>query len=196
MAKRAAQEKRKEARRRAQRLRTIITWGVVVVVGGAFVSYLVRNTNLPPQGEVIPTEEGLHIPDGTDPGPYNSDPPTSGKHYEVALPAGFYEPADLDSWQPYPVGHAIHSLEHGYVIFWYNCSVLSQSECDSLKAEIRDFMDSSLIHKLIAFPWDSSDAPLVLTSWGYRLEMPVFDAKQAGDFIRANAPLAPEPDAP
>jgi hypothetical protein len=94
------------------------------------------------------------------------------------------------------LGYAVHSLEHGYIIFWYNCDALAQAECDGLKTELRAYLDGSLNSKLIAYPWQETAVPLVLTSWGYLLEMPEFNARQASSFINANRLRAPEPNAP
>jgi hypothetical protein len=34
----------------------------------------------------------------------------------------------------------VHSMEHGYVNFWYNCSVIPETDCEKLKDGIRDVM--------------------------------------------------------
>ena len=87
----------------------------------------------------------------------------------------------------------MHDLEHGYVIFWYNCSTLTGDECDTLKSQIKGVMDEKNNFKLIAYPWEKTDVPLVLTSWGRLLKMPTFDRKAALDFISRNLNHAPEP---
>jgi hypothetical protein len=184
------------SRRRTDKQRSNLVWGLVVVGALALVGYLAWIGLRPPQGVAVPIAGEEHIPDGTDPGEYNSNPPTSGNHYGSPMPPGFYEEADLEQFGPYPVGHAVHSLEHGHIIFWYNCDLLSETECAALKSEIRDYLDGSLVPKLIAFPWQGTDVPLVLTSWGYMLEMPEFDARAATGFINANRLKAPEPNAP
>lgn len=161
----------------------------------AIAGYLIWTSVRPAEGTLVTLEGEEHVADGTDPG-YVSNPPTSGKHYEIPLPGGFYEEADLEDWSPFPEGHAVHNLEHGYIIFWYNCEVIDEVACEELKTQIRDFIESSLTKKLIAFPWHNNDKALVLTSWGYMLEMPVFNAGRASAFIAANALKAPEPNAP
>lgn len=55
-----------------------------------------------------------HVPVGTKV-EYNSNPPTSGNHYEEWVRAGVFD-------RPQEDGYLIHSLEHGYVIISYNCS--------------------------------------------------------------------------
>ncbi len=190
----SSQRERIQARRRGQKSRSGLIWPLVMFAVVAIVGYLIWIGFRPAEGIQVADEGASHIPDGTDPG-YISNPPTSGNHYEQPLPGGFYEDADLEAWSPFPEGHAVHSLEHGYIVFWYNCDVIDGAACDELKTQIRDFMNSSLTKKLIAFPWHNTDVSLVLTSWGFKLEMPVFDAGRASSFIAANAPKAPEPNA-
>lgn len=132
-----------------------------------------------------------HIPEGVDPNPYNSNPPTSGLHYEEDLQAGFYAENVYD----YPEGYLVHNLEHGYIIFWYNCSILDEMECRDLTEQIRDVMDERDNFKLIAYPWEKIDTALVLTSWGRRLAMDSFNREEALDFIDRNINKAPEPHA-
>jgi hypothetical protein len=190
------QRQRFKERREAEQRRGQIIWGLVGIAVLALVGWLVWNSARPAEGLAVPTAEANHLAEGTDPGEYNSNPPTSGPHYDSPMPGGFYEPEDLEQFGPYPVGYAVHSLEHGYIIFWYNCDLLSETECADLKADIRDYLDGSLNTKLIGYPWQGTDVPLVLTSWGYMLEMQEFNSRDAGAFISANRLRAPEPNAP
>ncbi len=137
-----------------------------------------------------------HIQDGQDPGPYNSDPPTSGPHYASDLRAGFYDESDLASLPENPEGYLVHNLEHGYVIFWYNCEVVSEQECSDLKSQIRSVMDDFNEVKVIAFPWESIQEPVVMTSWGQMQRFDKFDQQMAKTFIERNRNRAPEPNAP
>jgi len=193
----SSSRQRRQERHRSQKVRGSIVWFLVVAGALGLVFLLVWNIIRPPQGEQIPIQGDNHISTGSDPGPYNSNPPSSGPHYAEELPRGFYEEADLAAWNPFPEAYAVHNLEHGYIVFWYNCQVLDEAACAQLKAQIRDYMENPLsVPKLVALPWEETDLPLVLTSWGYRLEMPVFDAGQATAFINANRLRAPEPNAP
>ncbi|HLD92897.1 MAG TPA: DUF3105 domain-containing protein [Anaerolineales bacterium] len=192
----SSQRERIEARRRGAQSRSTLTWTLVIIAAVAIAGYLLWVSLRPAEGTAVPLEGETHVQEGTDP-QYVSNPPTSGKHYASELaPPGFYEEADLEPYLPYPEGYAVHNLEHGYIIFWYNCDVIDEAACEQLKTDIRNFIDQSLTKKLLALPWNKTDIPLVLTSWGYMLEMPVFDAGRASAFIAANAPKAPEPNAP
>lgn len=191
----SSQRQRLRERQRSKRTGSWLGWilGLGVVV--AVVGYLVWAATRPPYGEAFPILDSTHVAEGTDPGPFNSDPPTSGHHYERELDPGLYEDGDLADMGPFPVGHVIHNLEHGYIVFWYNCDLLSANDCETLKTQIRDYMASSSVRKLVAFPWRSIEVPLVLTSWGYRLKMPDFNAGEASKFIKLNRLHAPEPNA-
>lgn len=133
-----------------------------------------------------------HLDLDTDPGQYNSDPPTSGLHYASEAEAGFYD----ENIYAYPAGYLVHNLEHGYVIFWYNCDLLDEAGCSDLKSQIRSVMDDLGGVKLIAYPWNSIDAPVTMTSWGRVQKFETFDTEQAKAFYRANLNKAPEPNAP
>ena len=164
---------------------------VLLAVLGIGITVFLASNNAQ-AGEKVPVmSDTSHVPEDTDPNPYNSNPPTSGIHYPVDLKPGFYTENTYD----YPEGYLVHNLEHGYVIFWYNCSLLSDVECTTLKSQIKAVMDEKDNFKLIAYPWEKTEVPLVLTSWGRVLPMESFDRQAALDFIRRNLNKAPEPNA-
>jgi hypothetical protein len=194
------------ARKRAQQRRTII---IAVVIGVALLAaagYFIWNgvkassqsatstQTANDLGQAIPPlSDTSHVADGTDPGPYNSDPPTSGRHYAQPAQAGFY---DTDPWPVHPEGHLVHSMEHGYVIFWYNCDLLSESACTALKTQLKDVMTQEDNLKVIAFPWPSLDVPVVMTSWGRMLRMESFDPQRAAGFVETFRNHSPEAATP
>ncbi len=180
-------------RQRRQKLRTNLVWGGIGVVILAIVGLVVWQGVRPAAGESIPIMvSDPHIPVDSDPGQYNSDPPTSGPHYAEEARAGFFD----DNNYQFPAGYLVHNLEHGYVIFWYNCDLMDESGCTNLKEQIKTTMDDLGGTKLIAYPWNSLDVPLVMTSWGRLQRFETFDAEQAKAFYRANLNKAPEPNAP
>ena len=194
-----------KAKRRKERTRNILIGGVIAAFVIAGVAWLATQSRARQSGETVPIPqveavpempEVAHVAEGTDPGPYNSDPPTSGKHYSNQTFAGFHDAGDLDSFGDFPAGYLVHSLEHGYVIFWYNCDVLSEAECEDLKNEIERVMGRVGDFKVIAFPWPSIEEPVVMTSWGRLLRFDVFDADIAEQYVRNFRNQAPEPNAP
>lgn len=182
-----------QERQRKQKLRTNLVWGGLGMVALAIISFIIWQGVRPAAGEPVQVMvSDPHIPVDSDPGQYNSDPPTSGPHYAEEARAGFF---DNNNYQ-FPAGYLVHNLEHGYVIFWYNCDLLDESGCTNLKEQIKTTMDDLGGAKLIAYPWPSLDVPLVMTSWGRLQRFETFDSEQAKAFYRANLNRAPEPDAP
>lgn len=190
----SAKTKREERRIKSQRQRqvSLLIWGAVGLAVAAIIGFVIWQGVKPAAGEAVAEMESPHIATDTDPGVYNSDPPTSGPHYAEEADAGFFE----TNIYTYPAGYLVHNLEHGYVIFWYNCDLISESECSTLKTEIRTVMDELGGTKLIAYPWRTLDVPVVLTSWTRIQKFESFDAEQAKAFYRANLNRAPEPNAP
>src|SRR5690349_12040666 len=105
----------KEQRRRQSMISNFM-WGAVVVILVAIVGYIIWSSISAPAaatstatpasaasdlstpsttliGEAVPIgpTDRNHIDKDTDPGPYSSDPPTSGHHYPIWLDAGFYD---------------------------------------------------------------------------------------------------------
>lgn len=180
-------------RQRRQKLKTNLIWGGIGIVILAIIGLILWQGVRPAAGESVQVMvSDPHIPLDSDPGQYNSDPPTSGPHYAEEARAGFF---DKNNYK-YPAGYLVHNLEHGYVIFWYNCDLLDKTGCANLKEQIRTTMDELGGTKLIAYPWNTIDVPLVMTSWGRLQRFEMFDAEQAKAFYRANLNKAPEPNAP
>ena len=187
--------KRQQMREKNQRqkLTSNLIWGGIGLTVIAVIGFFVWQGVRPSEGEAFPImTSSPHIDLDTDPGQYNSDPPTSGLHYVNEANAGFYD----ENIYTYPAGYLVHNLEHGYVIFWYNCKLLDEAGCTNLKSQVRTVMNDLGGVKIIAYPWDSIDVPLVMTSWGRLQRFESFDADQAKAFYRANLNKAPEPNAP
>jgi hypothetical protein len=184
-------------KRRKRKRNSILIWGSVAVVAVAVLGYALWVAFRPSSGESIPImASSNHISEGGDPGSYNSDPPTSGPHYANEFNAGFYDEEDASNMADYPEGYLVHNLEHGYVIFWYNCNLIDELSCSELKIQIKSVMDEFNGVKLIAFPRESLDVPVVMTSWGQLQQFEVFNEAQAASFVESNRNRAPEPNAP
>ena len=180
------------ARHRRQQTKGSLIWGGLGLGVLAIIGLMIWQGVRPRTGEKIPIMTSTHIEVDSDPGTYNSDPPTSGPHYPEEAQAGFHE---TNNYQ-YPAGYLVHNLEHGYVIFWYNCSLLDEAACADLKDQIKSVLDEFNNVKVIAYPWDSIDVPVAMTSWGRSLKMESFDPEQARAFYKTNLNKSPEPNAP
>ena len=182
----------REKGKRQKRISSLI-WGGIGLAVLAVIGLMVWQGVKPAAGDSIPImTSDPHIPADSDPGQYNSNPPTSGLHYATEAQAGFYD----ENIYTFPAAYLVHNLEHGYVIFWYNCDLLDEAGCSDLKSQIRSVMDDLGGVKLIAYPWNFIDVPLAVTSWGRIQKFETFDAEQAKAFYRANLNRAPEPNAP
>ena len=87
--------------------------GVSVIIFLAFLVWLFMASNKPLPGIEAKQDGRNHVPEGS-PVTYNFNPPTGGDHYASWITKGFYEEPRYD-------GNLVHSLEHGYVIIWYDC---------------------------------------------------------------------------
>lgn len=197
----SSKSKRKQEiqnKKRRERFLSNAGWGSLGIAAAVLVGILIWQVTRPPTGEEIPVPASYrtHIQEGTPPGPYPSDPPAGGVHYGSTFEARFYEQSELESLSEYPEGYLVHNLEHGYVIFWYNCATLDETGCTRLKSGIQQVMADYDGLKLIAFPWQSLDVPVVMTSWGKLQRFNRFNAAQASAFIDANRNRSPEPNAP
>ena len=195
MTKQTIREARK-AKQRKSRVRNMLIWGGLGLVVVVVVGILVWNAIRPAAGDAIPVLSSEHVADNQPLGAFIGDPPTSGDHYANNLPADFYHEGDLARLPSNPEGYLIHNLEHGYSIFWYNCELLDETGCGVLKGQIQTVMDEFNGFKLIAFPWTTSEVPLIMTSWGRMQKFDAFSAEEARQFITRNRNRAPEPNAP
>ena len=180
------------ARNRRRNLTSkIIWWGIgLAVLAG--IGFMVWRGVRPAAGESVPIMVSApHLTKDANPGTYNSTPPTSGRHYAETLTSGFYE---TNTYQ-YPEGYLVHNLEHGYVIFWYNCSILTENDCSELKDNIKAVMEELGREKMIAYPSQSIDVPLVMTSWGQSEKFETFEIDKVEAFYRTNLNRSPEPNA-
>lgn len=193
MTQKSSKREQRRAQQRRQQTRSKLVWGGLVLGILAIVGYYAwQQASQTRSGEAVEVLGATHITLDSDPGTYNSNPPTSGQHYPQTLDVGFYE---TNNYQ-YPQGYLLHNMEHGYVIIWYNCADLSESACSDLKSQIRTVMDDVKNVKVIAYPTDTTDFPVVMTSWGRILNMTTFDAAQARAFYDTNLNKSPEPGAP
>ena len=81
------------------------------------------------------------------------------------------------------------------MIFWYNCAQLHDQACSDLKAQVQSVIDQADNFQVIAFPWDSIEVPVVMTSWGRIQKFDEFSSERALDFVLSNRNKAPEPNA-
>jgi hypothetical protein len=183
-----------KARRRRRQKKTTLLWGAVGIAGLGVVGFLIWNVARPAAGQAVPIQPTGHIAEGTVPeAGYNTEPPTSGPHYPSPLKPGFYDEVMASNVQPSADGYLVHNLEHGYVILWYDCQGVTQpGDCSALKDQVRQVIDRFDSAKLIGFPREGLDLPLVLTSWGRVQRFEKFDLPAVSAFIERNRNRGPE----
>ncbi len=169
----------------------VVVLVVFLVQGGAQGKAAVTSL----MGDPVPVSSRDHIPVGTVPGPYPTNPPAGGAHYPTTLDTKFYNESDVASLPAHPEGYLVHNEEHGYVIFWYNCAAPGVTDCNALKQMIQGVMTAQGGTKLIAFPWSSLTVPVAMTSWGRLMNLPNPTADVMTQFVLANRYQGPE-DAP
>lgn len=119
---------------------------IFLIVITALLIWLFIESSKPLPGEKIADLGRGHVQVGTQVD-YNSNPPTSGKHYGEWVRAGVYETPRDDR-------NLVHSLEHGYVTLHYRCNppvIPSDSEGSPANVGQNESGDSS--------PSGESDSP-------------------------------------
>jgi hypothetical protein len=89
---------------------------------------------------------------------YNSNPPTSGRHYEIPAQDGIYGDAPQDE-------ELVHGMEHGRVIVWVKPSI-PEDQRANIRALVEDdsyqmFLvpRSKMPYAVAATAWDADPAP-------------------------------------
>jgi hypothetical protein len=80
----------------------------------------------------------------------------------------------------------VHNMEHGGVIFLYDCP----EGCASEVAQLETFVNANPLTLLT--PYAGLPARFALTSWGKRLVSDCFDLAAFTQFYEASADMAPE----
>jgi hypothetical protein len=89
---------------------------------------------------------------------YNSNPPTSGRHYEIPAQDGIYGDAPQDE-------EIVHGMEHGRVIVWVKPSI-PEDQRANIRALVEDdsyqmflVSRSKMPYAVAATAWDADPAP-------------------------------------
>lgn len=183
----------------------IIGGVIIILIVISFLVWLFVESSKPLPGTKIADLGRGHVQIGTQVD-YNSNPPTTGKHYEDWIRAGVYDEEKDDR-------NLVHSLEHGYVIMHYRCNLGNQSTqaeasksaeasfsgqldtkeaCDERKNQLAKIYESKGKHKLIVVPRPNLDTNFALTAWTYLDKFNDFDASRIEKFIDTHLDMGPE----
>jgi hypothetical protein len=115
-----------------------------------------------------------HIPAGSEPPEYETDPPTSGPHVEPPFQQadGAYTetPAEIDY---------VHSLEHGRLEIQYSPDLPEQAQL-----ELKGLYDT-MYGAALLFPNDQMPYEVAATTWTNMLACPKYEGAKTLDAIRA-----------
>lgn len=175
----AAEAAARKAAARKKRIRTYSILGVVVLAAGALL-FALFGALFPGElegVEQLSSEGRTHVPAGT-PVTYANATPTSGTHVSQAPSCGIYT-------EPLPLEFAVHALEHGVIVLWYQPD-LDQAVVDDLETIVNGF-DSHVILS----PNAALDRPVVATAW---TRLKAYDGADAeiADFVDTYARRGPE----
>jgi hypothetical protein len=143
--------------------------------------YTVKGSNLDiaEVGEVIPVLGRDHIKDVNAKIQYNSNPPTSGTHYEYAEQWGVFDQAQPDT-------KMVHNLEHGGIWITYK-------DIDDQTKQQLETIAKANSGSVIMTPRPANDNKIALASWGRLEKLDGYDEAKILEFIKANKNKSPEP---
>lgn len=164
----------------------------VTTMSGGGGSSPIEAQPLPDQGddallsdvEEFPSEGAAHVSSDTQVN-YDTDPPTSGPHYNQWADPGYYS-------DPVPAGNLVHSLEHGNVVVYYDPAALTPEAEESLRAFARAHTDQWAAVVVVPNPNEDPESPYVLTAWQTMLRMDGYDAETVRAFLAEYLGRGPE----
>lgn len=165
---------------------------VLVIIGGLVGAYAYSTRDKPASQERIGIEhEDQGREHNVEPNPdfvYNSNPPTSGPHYQVPAQWG-------ESQQTVPDFQTIHNLEHGGIIVAYKPD-LPKDQVEKLRKLLYEKTRPNFVPtKVIMMPRAANAAPISLASWRRTLDLQEFNEETIVQFYLTNAGKSPEPTA-
>lgn len=133
-------------------------------------------------------EGGTHVPQ-CQIGNYSSVPATSGCHEDTPGNWGVYPPA-----APGRESQAIHNLEHGGIVIWYDPIETSPEDVQELTQYVEQQVRSAKF-KIILSPWTGADFghPIAVTAWNWLLYQDELDIDQVRAFLDDHYGESPEP---
>lgn len=127
-----------------------------------------------------------HVPVCT-PVAYQTNPPSSGNHYPVWAAYQTYA-------SPIPEGFWVHNLEHGAIVFSYNCPSGCDGDIAGAEALIAGLPDDPLCDpsvgnprvRAVITPDPHLTTKFAASAWGWTLRADCFDKDAFGAFVNAH----------
>jgi len=142
----------------------------------------VENTDYPYGAKFIDYQGLDHLQPGDLAVEYNSNPPTSGPHAASLAP---WAVADT----PIAIDVAVHNMEHGGVVIWYNCdggmSVHSEEWCDGLRSDLSAIVQPLIDDggRIVLTPYPDMIDVIALTAWQHVDGFYTFNEERIRTFI-------------
>ena len=158
----------------------------IIVAGGAVAGVLIlANASAPKEPDhsrQFPIQGREHIAESAKHDPYNSNPPSSGPHYDTPAPTGFY-----DVNEALPDEKLVHNLEHGEIWIAYKPDISPE-----IKEQIKNLSGGWII----AAPREANEEAIALVAWGRVDSFDVGNGKineqRVKDFIKRYRNRGPE----
>lgn len=180
----------KEAKRamlgRKARMTSALWWGAFLLVLAGLIGYVVWDIMRPLSGTKIEILGREHVPANEQPA-YNSNPPTSGPHYEQTEAWGISD-------KPLAVERLVHNLEHGGIVIYYKCDAKADKSCEELIANLKGVTQKLMKkdRKVVLTPNDKIDEKIAVAAWGWLDKMEEVDEERIQRFFSDHINRGPE----
>jgi hypothetical protein len=120
---------------------------------------------------------------------YSTNPPSGGDHYQFWAAFQSYD-------TPVRPGFLVHALEHGAVVFWYDCPEGCADEVEGVEDFIaglpEDPLCTSVPRRTVLVPYPELASRWAASAWGFALTADCFDADVFRAFYSDHVGNAPE----
>jgi hypothetical protein len=147
----------------------------------------------PVEVATVPLLPAVHVPIGSSV-TWNSNPPSSGPHYPIWA-------AYQTFTSPVPRGYYVHDLEHGAIVFLYNCGDGGCPDVvDELTAASNSIPDDPLCSaagagvrvRTVITPDPLLDVPVAAAAWGFTYKAQCADLPSLIQFAASHYGQGPE----
>ncbi len=156
---------------------TTIPWlvgaaGIMVLIAVPTFINASKQASLP--GEAFSDQGNTHVAEGVTDTDYNSNPPTSGPHWETMADWGSYDFVVPDQV-------LLHNLEDGGIILWYTLGTAKEN-----RARIRQLEEVARgFERVVIAPREGLETPFAATAWQRRQRFSTVDADEMRAFVDA-----------
>jgi hypothetical protein len=164
--------------------------GALIIIFGVIFAISSNKTKSPPTLGVKHSNQGqTHIQRGQSHPAYNSDPPSSGWHYNdegAPVPWGAYI-------QEVPDEVFVHNEEHGGVIITYKPSLPKDQIAKLQKLFTSPYSDPSFKpNRVVVTPRAKNSKPIEMAAWTYTFSLDSFDQTKLEQFYLQHVGHGPE----